>query len=310
MLPSVNEPSTQDDYRRRIARALAYVQAHLDDALSPADLADVACFSRYHFHRIFRGVVGESVMGHVRRLRLERAAARLKHSARPVTQVAFEAGYEAHEAFTRAFGERFGCSPSEFRARHRPLTWPSAPNAVHYRVDVPRDDLVEDLPAARALDIDVTIRELPTRQIAFVRHVGPYEGVGEAFDELLAWAVPCGLMTGRSEILGRCHDDPEITAPEHIRFDACITLIGDPPRDAPSSVAFDMILGGSYATTLHRGPYRDLSETYHALFGHWLPVSGREPHDGPCIEHYFDNPETTLPEDLETEVAVLLEEPR
>jgi len=62
-------------------------------------------------HRIFRGVVGETVAEHIRRLRLERAAQRLKSGERPVTEIAFEAGYEAHEAFTRAFRARFGASP-------------------------------------------------------------------------------------------------------------------------------------------------------------------------------------------------------
>ena len=81
-----------------------HIQHHLDEAVSLDELAALAHFSPYHFHRIFRGMVGESVMEHVRRLRLERAAHRLKFSDEPITRIAFEAGYETHEAFTRAFG--------------------------------------------------------------------------------------------------------------------------------------------------------------------------------------------------------------
>src|SRR5437763_4395204 len=110
---------TEQAYRERVLRVLVYIQNYLDEALALDELAAVAHFSPYHFHRIFRGMVGESVMEHVRRLRLERVAHRLKSGDQPVTRIAFEAGYEAHEAFTRAFGALFGQSPSQFRAAHR-----------------------------------------------------------------------------------------------------------------------------------------------------------------------------------------------
>src|SRR2546421_2579745 len=113
-------PITEQAYKERILKALVHIQQHLDHALSLEDLARVAHFSAYHFHRIFRGMVGESVKEHVRRLRLERAAHRLKHGDQPITSVAFEAGYETHEAFTRAFGAMFGTTPSRFRELRRP----------------------------------------------------------------------------------------------------------------------------------------------------------------------------------------------
>ncbi len=114
----MNRRSTLDDYTARILRVLEHIQHNLDAAMAPAELARVASFSPYHFQRIFRGMVGESVMGHIRRLRLERAAAKLKHTDRSVTHLAFAAGYETHEAFTRAFASHFGCPPSKFRKTH------------------------------------------------------------------------------------------------------------------------------------------------------------------------------------------------
>ncbi|MCA8951627.1 MAG: AraC family transcriptional regulator [Planctomycetes bacterium] len=294
--------STREDYRQRLLRVLRHLQTHLDEAVAPADLAAIACFSPHHFHRIFRGMVGESVMQHVRRLRLERAAIRLKHSDRPVTAIAFEAGYEAHEAFTRAFGERFGCSPSEFRSKNRAIEWPAAATPVHYRED---GALGEFEPAIPPRGVAVEVRELPARRIAYVRHIGPYAGVGAAFEELMQWAGPRGIMAGDAAVLGRCHDDPEITSPERIRFDACVTV--GPEVVGEGGIAIDELPGGPHATTLHRGPFETLGETYLALFGGWLPTSGRELRPGPCIERYLDDPESTPPEELETEIAVPLE---
>ncbi|MEL6185057.1 MAG: helix-turn-helix transcriptional regulator, partial [Myxococcota bacterium] len=93
----------------RVLDVLDEIHARLDDdTLEPAQLADHAGFSRHHFHRVFRGMTGESVMGLVRRLRMERAAQRLRFGDAPVTDVALASGYGSHEAFTRAFRDRFG----------------------------------------------------------------------------------------------------------------------------------------------------------------------------------------------------------
>ena len=76
-------------------------------------------------------MVGESVRQYVRRLRLERAAARLKLSHALITRIALDAGYESHEAFTRSFRALFGASPSQFRSSRRPQILP-ARSGLHY----------------------------------------------------------------------------------------------------------------------------------------------------------------------------------
>ena len=93
---------TLHDYKRRMLRVLVHIQQHLDEPLELGVLARLACFSPYHFHRVFTGMVGESLKEHVRRLRLERAASRLKLGSAAVTEIALGAGYESHEAFTRS----------------------------------------------------------------------------------------------------------------------------------------------------------------------------------------------------------------
>ena len=115
--------STVEDYQQRLLRVLLHIQNHLDASLALDELADVAHFSPFHFHRIFRGMIGESVKEHVRRLRLERAAHRLRFTGQPVTEIAFDAGYQQHEAFTRAFRAMFEQSPTEFRKTHRAVAY-------------------------------------------------------------------------------------------------------------------------------------------------------------------------------------------
>src|SRR5689334_20842577 len=129
-------PDTRQTYQQRILDVLVHVQRHLDQELSLDELARVAHFSPYHFHRIFRAMVGESVKEHVRRLRLERAASRLKRTDQPIVRIALDAGYEAHESFTRAFGEMFGVPPARYRELHQPPVPPTRRSDVHWSEEI------------------------------------------------------------------------------------------------------------------------------------------------------------------------------
>lgn len=94
---------------------MQYIRVHISEPLDRETLADVAGFSIPHFHRVFTAHVGESAAGYVRRLRLERAARKLRMGAVDITEVALAAGYDSHAAFSKAFKQQFGLSPSEFR---------------------------------------------------------------------------------------------------------------------------------------------------------------------------------------------------
>jgi AraC family transcriptional regulator len=294
--------ATLRDYTERILRVLLHIQQHLEDDLSLDDLAGIAAFSPYHFHRIFRGMVGESVRSHVRRLRLERAATQLKLSDLPVTRIALEAGYETHESFTRAFREMFGASPSGFRAGNGAGREAAAPSGIHYRPDGRLEDFEPLHTGGKGMKVKI-VREKPVR-VAFVRHVGPYDQCGSAWEKLCEWAGPRGYLGAGTRFLGLCHDDPEITPPERIRYDACITV--DEAFDAEGEIGVQTIEGGDYAMTTHFGPYDKLGETYAMLLGQWVPRNGRQVRSAPGFEVYYNDPGETDPEDLVTDVHVPL----
>lgn len=295
--------STLDDYKERMLRVLLYIQGHLDENLPLEKLARVAAFSPYHFHRIFRGMLGESVKEHIRRLRLERAAVRLKHSDSPITMIAFEAGYESHEAFTRAFKAMRGMTPSEFRSRNGTYPPLSSRTRVHYRERGEISGFEPHIPGGKPMD--VKIETLEPMRVAFVRHIGPYKDCGPAWEKLCAHLGKKGLLGPDTRYIGLCHDDPEVTAADKIRYDACATVGED--FEAAGEIGVQEIEGGDYAVTTHLGPYDKLSETYAALFGQWLPASGRECRSAPSLEFYLNDPESTDPEDLVTDIYAPLE---
>jgi len=294
---------TLQDYKRRLLRVLAHIQQHLDDELGLKELAGLACFSPYHFHRIFKGMVGESVKEHIRRLRLERAASRLKLSTAPVTDIAFDAGYESHEAFTRSFRAVFGASPTQFRSSTKSRITTTVRSGLHYRAGKPMSDFKATQPGGKSMKVKIEYKE-PIR-VAFMRHVGPYDEVGATWDKLLPRLGKEGLLGGDALILGICHDDPEVTPPEKIRYDACVTV--DERFVPEGEIGVQVIPGGEYAVTTHFGPYQKLGDTYTRLLGQWLPRSGRELRSTPCFEVYLNDPQSTEPEDLLTDIYAPLQ---
>jgi AraC family transcriptional regulator len=291
------------DYKARVLRVLAHVQQHLDETLGLEDLSQVACFSPYHFHRIFRGMIGESVKEYVRRLRLERAAFRLRQGVAPVIGIALEAGYESHAAFTRAFRAAYGVAPSRFRACPGVSIPRTAPSGIHYGELFARQHFKAQ--PFRIHRMKVTIQNIPPLRLAFLRHVGPYAEVGKAWEQLLTVLGQDGVLGGDTQFIGICHDDPEATPPEKIRYDACVTV--DAAYRPPEPIGLQITEGGDYAVTTHFGPYAKLGKTYVQLLGQWLPRSGRTLRAAPCFEVYLNTPENTAPEDLLTDVCAPLE---
>ena len=102
-------------YNERINEVTQYIREHIDEPLNREVLAAVAGFSVPHFHRIFTAQIGENIASYVRRVRLERAGRKLRMGAVDITEVALAAGYDTHAAFSKAFKQHFGLSPSEFR---------------------------------------------------------------------------------------------------------------------------------------------------------------------------------------------------
>jgi len=208
--------TTEQDYYERIIRTLVYIQQHLDADLDLDQLAAIANFSRFHFHRVFHGLVGESLQQHIRRLRLERAAQGLKHGSEPVIQIALQAGFETHEAFTRAFKAMFETSPSDYRAAHKPA--PESLSGTHF------DDVKDFHPPDYGDPLQVEVKEIPPMRVIFLRHVGPYSEVGATWARLMSWAGPRGLLGPGMKTIGIVQDDPAVTAADKIRYDACVVV--------------------------------------------------------------------------------------
>jgi AraC family transcriptional regulator len=282
--------STLTDHQERILRAITYIESHIREELTLEQVARVACFSPYHFHRIFTAHVGESLAAYIRRVRLDLAAMSLLNDNTSITRLAIDTGYDTPGAFTRAFQQKFQCSPSTFRENMRVLF--RKPPHTFFSHQSDQEKIMQP-----------EIRTVPERQVIFVRRIGDYNtSATQAWAAVCAFAFPRGLIGPHAQFIGVSHDDPQITAVEQLRFDACITI--DRPVTPEGEIGVKSISGGKIAVFLHKGPYSTLHTTYQAIFGTWLPSCGYELADSPCYEVYLNSPEHTLPADLLTEICI------
>jgi len=271
------------DYREQIDAACRLLEARIAEDVPLEEVAAAAFLSPFHFHRLFRGLTGETVRSYVRRLRLERAAHRLSQTDDDILAIALDVGYGSHEAFSRAFQRQFGTNPSVFRKEKIAMTTTSKPTTSE--------------------PIDVRIETRPACTVAAVRHVGPYTEVGDTWGTLMKWGWS-KMMFGKPETFGLCHDDPDVTPADKLRYDAC--LVVKPDTKVKGDVQLMDLPACAFAVTTHHGAYDSLGETYGRLFGHIAQhkIDGRQYRlgDPPSREVYMNDPRKTKPEDLVTEI--------
>ncbi len=297
--------TTWNDYRERILRVLTHIQEHLDEALDLEALARVACFSSFHFHRVFAAMTGETLADHVRRLRLEQAAMELRAGGKQVIQVALDAGYGAHEAFTRAFKAAYGVSPAEFRRATGPVAILAAPSGVHFRPGVPLTTFNTNHLTTKVMKV-ITKKIKPLR-VAYLRHVGPYEDVKQTWVDLVKQLSADQQVGKRSMFIGIGHDNPSVTPAAELRYDACITV--DEEYEPKKPVELQTIPGGDCAV-VKNCPVAKIKDAFQFLYSKWLARSSRELRPAPGFIVHVGAWDTVAPKKQRVDIYMPLQPKR
>jgi AraC family transcriptional regulator len=277
------------EYRKSVCQAMNYISRNLDRELSLEEIARAAAFSMYHFHRIFKAVVGETVAGFTRRIRLEHAANRLVANEREdVTRIAMDCGFSSSQNFAKAFRQHFGMTPTAYRKRKDGNKERKQAHALSLRVEYNAGMIaVNESPNARSNAMNAEIKEMPEYTVAYVRKMGPYgkETCSQAFGELAQWAGPRGLLEN-GQMLGIYWDNPEVTPPEKCRVDACVTVPEGTEVEGP--VSLQSISGGPYAVCHFEIKTDSFQQAWEDAFA-WLVGSGHQCADKPCYELYHSD---------------------
>jgi AraC family transcriptional regulator len=273
---------------------LAHIDAHLDEDLSVEALSRVAAFSKHHFHRQFSAALGIGVHRYVQLVRLKRASYRLAfRTGETITDIAFDAGYEGPEAFARAFRQRLGQAPSDFR---RTPDWAALETACRPVSDARSRQMTE-----QPSDERVAIVEFPATQVAVLEHRGDPALIGDTIRRFIAWRREVGLPPRLSATFNILYDDPVETPPEAFRLDLCAATERDLPLEA-AGLVIRILPGGRCARLRHIGPEEGLGRAIRYLYADWLPRSGQQLRDFPLfcqrVRFFPDVPEAEATTDI------------
>lgn len=281
-----------DAYHARMQRVLDHVDGHLDGDLDLDALSAVAAFSKFHFHRQFVATFGLSVHRYVQLARLKRASHRLVN--RPgdsITTIALDAGYDAPDAFARAFRQRFGQSPSAFRKAPDWTPWLAA--------FAPLDKARSTLMPKAFTAADVTLREVAPTRVAVMEHRGDPAGLDATIQRFIAWRKACGLSPRTNPTFNIWYSERRPANPADYAMDLCVGT-DDPIETHGETVKAATIPGGRCAVLRVTGDTHNLEPAALYLYREWLPASGEEMRDFPlyCQRFFLDGPEPATAAEL------------
>ena len=281
--------STREEYLKRVNVVVDYINNHLDEELDLQKLAEMSNLSTYHFHRIMKAFLGETLGAYIIRVRLETAVRLLRYTDLPVEQIAYSVGYEMPSSLSKSFKQFYDITPLEYR------------NNKNFVIMKPVQ-LNPDLKLKSPKMI-----ELETKKAIYIRLTGAYSELDfcGAWGKLWAYVKENKLFSAGIEHISIYHDDPKVTTSEKLRTDVCLVL--PKPAEPKGEIGVKEIAGGKYAVFSYQGPYTNLGIVYDTIFAQWLPDSGYELRNAPLYEKYINDPSRTEEAKLKTEIYIPLQ---
>lgn len=272
----MSNQSSINAYQERIHQAVDYISAHLSEEISLDKLAGVACFSPFHFHRIFSAMLGETPRDYIERLRMEHAANEIsvKRNAN-LFEIAYDCGFKTISSFSRTFKKFHGVTPSLFLEKHE---------ADYHSRNIMGS---KKPPQNRCGDFEaIEILKMPAFHVAYAQTLEGYEtGIAKAWNILFQNQSVQGVLQPDTTMIGIPYDNPGITPHQKCRYRACVTV----PRQftlSRGNVKTTDLEKALYAVYHFKGTREDVADAYAFLFGEWLVQSGYVPDEKPLIEVY------------------------
>jgi len=281
--------SQDKDYIKRVNTALQYVDLHLDShMLSLEKISKVALFSPFHFHRIFKSIVGETLNSYIGRRRLERAAAMLIHKKEfTITEIALGVGFNSNSAFTRAFKKFYNVSPSEFRNQH-PHKF-SKIGIVESKIG--QENLMLESYFCNIdnhlnwieMNANIKVKQIPELHFASLTHIG-VENIDKVFERIIKWAIPKGLMQQPETRLARIfHDSFKFTVADKVRMS--ISVLTKEPVLVEGDIHNLSTKAGKYIVGRFEITPQDFEKSWSGLFI-WMHDNGYAKADSTPFEIY------------------------
>jgi len=275
------------EYTQRIDRVIDYLRGNLDRPVKLKELAKVACFSEFHFHRIFRAVSGETLNNFTNRLRLEKAARLLRFSTRSLTDIALDCGFSSSATFSRAFRSGYDTSPSQFRK-----TGEIKKSKICKEIYTGQEYVLPMSAEEKRATFPVRLIDLPERQVAYIRVTDAFDWdrLLAAFKTMIEWAKSQNIFS-QGTLFGMTVDDPDVTPRRLYRYEVC--LASSSPFECRKGMSRLKIPAMRYAATRVSGDIRKVATAWDYLIRSWLITSAYEPEHAPALEVFLDKEKAT-----------------
>ncbi|HOT76529.1 MAG TPA: AraC family transcriptional regulator [Candidatus Wallbacteria bacterium] len=256
------------DYFEMIQRVLDYIEMNLNDKVSLERISEAACFSPYHFHRIFKAMAGESVGEYMRRRRLSEASKKLLETSERIIDIALEFQFESQESFTRAFKKVFKTTPGRYRSTGRAL--------VEFERAKLNVNFLKNVKGVKAMEPKIVVKKefkvVGMRgQTCLKNNVIPkmWENFFPRMGEIIN-RINKDTAYGICE----CSDIGETQFNDETLFNELVCVEVDRFDAIPKAMVCKTIPEQKYAVFTHRGPLYNLRQTYDYIYKTWIPTSG------------------------------------
>lgn len=284
----------QEEYIRRIHKVQDYIEQHIQESMSIETLAEVAGFSKYHFSRIFQGMLHEPLAHYVNRIRMELSLFLLAHrSDKNMTDIAYELGYTDSAVFSRAFKNYYGISPREYRQEYSKNCKEPFLLSEYNKNTAKKEWAGNQFPVTGK----ISIVRMEAKQAAYVRHTGTYEALAAEYAKLLetlfAHAASQNLLVGEENwVLAIYHDNPEFGDETQFRTSLCVTVPDSIPIHEDGVLGRMELEGGLYAVGHFEITQEEFADAWNFMYQEWLTQSGYVPRNSYPFEVYQNDPRT------------------
>ena len=288
----MSDQECKEEYIRRIHKVQDYIEKHLGQPISIEELSNAAGFSKYHFSRIFQGILQEPLAHYVNRIRMEAALFLLAHREdKNMTDIAYELGFTDSAVFSRAFKNFYGVSPREYRKEYSKNCKDSF-LLSEYNKGTAKKEWEGNRFLVKG---QITIETLEEKQIAYVRHTGTYETLAKEYvgliETLFAHAQNQQLLAeGQNWVLAIYHDNPEFGEESKFRTSLCLTVPENLRIHEDGILGAMRLEGGLYAVGHFRIHQEQYSDAWNYMYQEWLTCSGYVPRNSYPFEVYRNNP--------------------
>lgn len=284
------------DHIERIQRAIDYIEEHLKEELPTESIADVACFSMWHFQRVFGAVVGDSVKEYVRKRRLASALFELDSTDRRILDIAIDHQFESQESFTRAFKAVYRMTPGGCRKNGvKSLLIISKP-----RITIEYLDHLFGGISMQPKFVNESEKKIVGLGANFVSPTtedkSGYTVVRQLWQNYGARANEIRERKGHG--IGLVESLPESKKSQVEEYWYLAGSEVENFNSVPDGMVTRIAPPGRYAVFTHKGTPAKLEHTLRYIFGSWLPKSGEELRDAPTLtcrhENYNPNSEDSM----------------